>query len=296
MNVTEERRSCKIVLANPAGNITAFVLDGVSAKPDERAVCARRIMAEDLPFYAGGVLHGMVRVEQAGFVLKPEDADKPWRLEMAGGEFCGNAARSLALLAARMAGRLPAAGSLRLPVAVSGAAKPLDVRIEQAGGQAVASITMPLPVAKTAVCALGQEFPVYHFEGISHVIAGGVEPDRAAFFAIKAAFEAGNTCFALPSALGVMFCPPPASQGKLFTMTPAVYVYSPESFMFESSCGSGTAAFAYHHFEGREGGGTAAIRQPGGIIEAAAAKEAGTITRVEIGGPVVLSDSQMLLW
>ena len=303
MNSAGAKRSFKIVVADPAGNITAFVLDGSQYTADERPLMAQKIMEREIPFCAPDAPPRLVRVEQAGFMMRPDKPDKPegegaWRLEMAGGEFCGNAARSFALLAARMSGKWPAAGPLRLSVEVSGAAKPLEACIQQnTGGQDGASISMPLPVAKSTVCALGRELPVYHFEGISHVIAAGIEPDRAAFFAIRAAVETGfginGLTTGFPSAIGVMFCP---TGQEIFSMIPAVYVYNPETFMFESSCGSGSAAFAYHYFEDKEDGGAVVIRQPGGTIEAVVQKEAGRITGVEIGGPVVLSEPQSILF
>ena len=299
MSLAEEQ-SFKIVLADPAGNITAFVLDGGLYTADERSMLAQKIMERDIPFYAPAPR--FVRVEQVGFVIETAVAGEAAgrRLEMAGGEFCGNAARSFALLTAQMPGQWPKAGGLRLSVEVSGAAKPLEACIQQGeGGHTRASIAMPLPAAQSAVYALGQELPVYHFEGISHVIAAGIEPDRAAFSVIRAAVEADFPA-AVPAAIGVMFCP--LFTGLLtgeetLSMTPAVYVYKPETFVFESSCGSGSAAFAYHYFDriGKaESGGTVVIRQPGGIIEASVKKAASRITGIEIGGPVVLSEPQSI--
>ena len=73
-----------VVMADPAGNRTAIVRDPVPA--GERGVVAARIM--ELP---------ELRAEQVGFEVPPR-LGGAGRLEMMGGEFCGNAARSFGFL------------------------------------------------------------------------------------------------------------------------------------------------------------------------------------------------------
>ena len=68
------------VIADPAGNITAIVKDGV-ADDDYRSVAAA-IMQDP-----------QWKVEQVGFITEPKVGGEA-RLQMMGGEFCGNAARS----------------------------------------------------------------------------------------------------------------------------------------------------------------------------------------------------------
>ena len=70
----------EIVRADPAGNITVFVLSPVEDR-DERAAAVSALMADPA-----------LKAEQVGFVLQPLNVADPWRLEMMGGEFCGNAA------------------------------------------------------------------------------------------------------------------------------------------------------------------------------------------------------------
>ncbi|MDR0710551.1 MAG: hypothetical protein LBF77_10860 [Spirochaetaceae bacterium] len=73
-------------------------------------------------------------------------------------------------------------------------------------------------------------------------------------------------------------------------MTPAVYVYGTASLVFESSCGSGSAALGTWQSEGlRDGEARYAVIQPGGIIEVRALKHQGQITDLFIGGPISLS-------
>ena len=69
-----------VLRADPAGNITLFVLDPVPA--GDRAGLAARLMAGS-------------DAEQVGFVCPPVmGGGCAGRMEMAGGEFCGNATRA----------------------------------------------------------------------------------------------------------------------------------------------------------------------------------------------------------
>ncbi|MCL2320286.1 MAG: hypothetical protein FWC45_09390, partial [Treponema sp.] len=89
----------KILIADPAKNITVFILEPVET-PAERRALAMAILADT-----------RLRAEQVGFVTPPSSGKAApgtgaplWRLDMAGGEFCGNAARSFGLYVARMMG------------------------------------------------------------------------------------------------------------------------------------------------------------------------------------------------
>ena len=82
-----QKNKYNIVVANPANNITVFVLDYVE-KEDYKDI-AKNIL-ENTDFNA----------EQVGFVKEPIMGGDV-RLEMMGGEFCGNASRSIGMLFAR---------------------------------------------------------------------------------------------------------------------------------------------------------------------------------------------------
>ena len=67
-----------VLRADPAGNITLFVLDPIER--ERRAALAAELMRR-LPD---------MKIDQVGFAC-PADADTDGRMEMMGGEFCGNA-------------------------------------------------------------------------------------------------------------------------------------------------------------------------------------------------------------
>jgi diaminopimelate epimerase len=253
----------EIVIADPAGNITVFVLNAVA----DRAAAARELLADK-----------SLGAEQVGFVTPPGRAGEIWRLEMMGGEFCGNAARSFGLFAAREQGL-----SVRQTVAInmSGVAEdfPVTVYVEEGW----AAVEVPGPLAVETLDFEGRRLPVYIFDGITHVIAADIPPDENTCARIRAGLElrAGQSA----AAVGVLFYDTAAA-----FMRPAVYVYGTDSLVFESSCGSGSAALAVWKTRDQgDGDGTCAVRQPGGVIEARVLRRDGGIRGITIGGKVGLT-------
>jgi diaminopimelate epimerase len=256
----------EIVRADPAGNITIFVLNPPESS-GEQAAAVKALMADPA-----------LGAEQAGFVFSRE---APPRLEMMGGEFCGNAARSFGLLMARERGLQ---GRGELDVRVSGAEKPLKARFDLAAG--TASVEVPPPRFWRTLRFREHPLACCNFEGISHVIAPELPPGKTLFEEIRGIFEEDRRSqgLPLPSALGVMFWEP-----RQALMSPGVYVYGTGSLVFESSCGSGSAALGLYLGENlRDGSAAFAITQAGGLIETAIEKQAGRVLRVSIGGPVAL--------
>jgi diaminopimelate epimerase len=256
----------EIIVADPAKNITVFVLNPVA----DRVKAAKALLAEP-----------SLKAEQVGFVLPPTEDGGLWRLEMMGGEFCGNAARSFGLYIARS---LALTGDRTLTISVSGMKEPLETRVNVEEGRA--ELDIPRPAAWESLDFSGKTLPVCVFEGISQIIALDLSRDRSSygelFSAVREQFEKK---FALPGALGVMFYDTQAA-----FMTPAVYVYGAGSLVFESSCGSGSAALAaWQTRELRDGEGRLELRQPGGVIEVKVRKAGGEITAISIGGKVGLS-------
>jgi len=261
----------KILVADPEKNITVFVLDAVE-NPEERNALAKAILEDS-----------GIKAEQVGFVIPPTGSETAlWRLEMAGGEFCGNAARSFGLYVARVKGLK---GKNRFFISMSGMNEPLQVEVDPEHDWAAAEIPKPLLV-ETLVYN-GRSLPLIVFEGITHIIAPDLEPGKENFFAIKTLLEKkfSGTAASFP-AIGVMFY----DTGSRF-MRPAVYVPSAETLVFESSCGSGSAALGVWLSRGLENSAVKyPITQPGGIIETEVTKRAGEISSISIGGKVELGE------
>ena len=128
-------RILRIVMADPAGNRTAIVRTFVPAPL--RARTAAEIMQIR-----------SLHAEQVGFETTPL-AGGAGRLEMMGGEFCGNATMSLAALRAYEEGLVEGEEKI-YPLEISGADKLLDCRIVCRDNGYVGSVGMPLPEKMSA--------------------------------------------------------------------------------------------------------------------------------------------------
>lgn len=242
----------RLVRADPAGNVTLLVLTPVAAA--DRA----RTAVELLDRFGG---------EQVGFLAPPRLGGEA-RLEMMGGEFCGNALRSLGALRAREAG--PGVHELE----ISGCDHLLRVRTDLPGG----SVRGEMPLPERLEIWHGLETAV--FPGIVHALWRGEPGDPAHARALTAALAEH---YAAPAA-GVMYL-----WEADRTMVPAVYVRDTDTLFFESSCASGSAAAAA--LLAREAGGTFPLRQPGGEIIARAEMTAGELSALTIEGPVTLGEA-----
>ncbi|MDR2945566.1 MAG: diaminopimelate epimerase, partial [Candidatus Adiutrix sp.] len=121
----------KFVKLSPTQNMTVLAEDIV---PRER----HREVAERLMAYDG------VFGEQVGFVEKPRNPAAWARLQMMGGEFCGNASMALAALLAWDRG-LSAGQRVEALLEVSGAEDLLSVDVLLKDGAAACAVEMPLP-------------------------------------------------------------------------------------------------------------------------------------------------------
>ena len=221
---------------DPTGNITLLV-----GSPVEKAV---------RPFVALRLMELEPDAEQVGFVEGKS-------LNMAGGEFCGNASLSAAALYFRNNG----IKNGKIEMTVSGAEKPVSIEIkENPDGSYSGGVTMPVPLS------VGEkEFTygdkkvkktVVEFPGISHIITQE-EPDKAeAERLIKLWCNELNA-----DSLGIMFV-----NAEKKSLIPLVYVPAAGTVFWESSCASGTTAagvyFAYEKGEKI----SLEFSQPGGIL------------------------------
>ena len=260
----------EIIRADPAGNITIFVMNPPDGKR-ERAEIAEALIADpDL------------KAEQVGFVISPKNPGDLWQLEMAGGEFCGNASRSLGLLAALKSGL---SGRHTITIKTSGITKPVPVFIDT--GAQTAEIVIPGPLTQTEITLNEKCYPVYGFEGITHIIGENTEGnERLALSLFRNFDESRRKEGCIPcDALGVMFY-----DTKKNFMRPVVWVRGTAP-VFESSCGSGSAALGVWAVRNSDNTDTRFdFDQPGGTITVRVIKKIGLIKRLSISGKVTLSE------
>ena len=257
----------KITMADPAGNRTAFAEGDV---PPEQYAAVGAALLKDQELSA----------EQAGFV-RPALSSGAGRLEMMGGEFCGNAARSFGLWLGVLAGKK---SGDTVPIEISGSSSVLDVLLEENGSW----ISMPLPERIIDIAVVDDTgttlcFPAVVLEGITHVILENTEvSEELARTVVEKAVEITNA-----EAAGAIFV-------EQDHMTPFVWVRATDSFIWESSCGSGTlAATLWLGRDVKEGEFTQELIQPGGVLKAGFSVKDGKITSARIGGPVTLEEPVM---
>lgn len=254
----------ELVMADPAGNRTALVLTPVPAPL--RGRLARALMQNKT-----------LGAEQVGYCCPPR-GNALGRLEMMGGEFCGNAARSFGLLLAAQKGP----GRAVIPVEVSGCAGILAVEAEPGQGTAACPVPVPLAVEELEVPGLGK-LPAVRMEGITHVILPGRAASGALFGEVRRCADHRWNW----EALGVMFLD--RLPGGMCRLTPVVAVKGTGSTVFESSCASGSAAVAAWLCRGAgDGEREYRLSQPGGEILVRARRENGALRGLTVSGPVAL--------
>ncbi|MDR1781485.1 MAG: hypothetical protein LBR40_00570 [Bacilli bacterium] len=226
----------KIVIANPAGNITAFVLNKIEEK--DYQVIAQRIMA--LP---------KLKVEQVGFVKNL--TYEPYEMDMMGLEFCGNATRCFGYLAYR-ANKL---NKDDINVNVSGAKKILTVHVDNNPPRSTVEIDKPEKIIEIEYKK--KIHPLVVMEGISHLI---IEDEEVNTLKISELLDILDEKY------------PNDAYGILYyhdnRIDPHVYVKATNSLVNESSCGSGAIAVGYYlHHNDQDGFHRNSFTFKGGTIE-----------------------------
>lgn len=250
-----------ILRADPAGNITVFVLDPVEKA--QRAAIAEKIMA--IP---------ALKAEQVGYACAAED-DVDGHMEMMGGEFCGNATRAYGMYIARQKGGLSA-----VKLRVSGCDHAVTAQVDLRSGTARAE--MPCPRSVKRVTVNGHEGTLVDLTGIAHFVVEGVEPSEGFFRAAESIFSG----IAGLDACGVIFL-----DAEKRSMIPLVKVIETGSLVWEGSCGSGSVACAVAQSERMENGGfSCEYRQPAGTVRASVERQGGNVIAASIGGEVTLDE------
>lgn len=272
-------RKIDLIVFDPAGNTTLMVLTPVPRS--DYAEVAKKLLEIDFGPYCSwrDVAYG----EQVSYIV--EDIPK---MEMCGLEFCGNASRSYAYYRVLFLGEGEEAGEgkKQIRVNVSGCPHPLTAVVDPDGKDSV--VQMPLPVdvkmIDTAPAGIEGTFPLIVFEGISHLVLTGVQPEDDAFESLKS-YVYGEIDPGM-DAFGVMFI-----DEEKDLMSPIVYVRDVDTTYHEGSCASGTAAAAVAKSTGEGDGNYEYIfREPDGELKASVTKANGEVTDVRLGGIIEMTD------
>ena len=261
MQTLQQKREYTVAVLDPAGNVTAIVCSDVPAA--ERARVAAQILR--LP---------ELGIEQVAFLTAPRSGGEI-RLEMMGGEFCGNALRCAGFYQALRNGTQ---GKSCVFAEISGADGVQPVMADTAEG--TASTVMPLPLSVQPAGWADVQAARVTFAGITHFVIDCAQPDETLVQrAIAAAPEA--------SAVGAIFLD--RAHGSI---KPVVFVRETASCVAENSCASGSVATAVVLTADFSDGITEiGIGQPGGTLEVGVQRTDGAVTGLSIGGAVRLTQT-----
>lgn len=258
------------VKADPTQNMTILVETPVPRGQQQRI--ASLLMA-----------YNSVFAEQTGFLESPVNPDAQMRLQMMGGEFCGNATMSLA---AYLVHKLhpPMDSSHDVCLEVSGAEGLLHCQIAVKDGFYLGRVQMPVP-RKIEEKKLPLDGALYNvtmvfMPGITHlVVPAGEIPGDKKDFARRAAYAWES--FITEDAFGILLY-----DGSTGYMDPLVYVRPTRTMVWERGCGSGTAAIGSYLAYTAGADAYAEISQPGGVISVRAGWREGAVSQVSIEGQV----------
>ncbi|MCQ2548281.1 MAG: hypothetical protein MJ145_04675 [Clostridia bacterium] len=257
------KKKIRIKVANPAGNITIFVLDEVPRKDYEKV--ASQLLAMDY------------EADEVGFIKEKIDG-VDGVLEMSGMDFVANASRAFGLLLYEEQGLQ---GEKTFALKVSG--KDETVKVVVKGNYTQIPMSLPLSMNRVDKIPEGLENvlvkgTLVDFGGLYHLVVNGVEPSKENYELLKKyMLEKFN-----PPGVGIMFCDPDKHY-----LTPVVYIKDNDTDYWEGSCGSGTAAVAAALANMRpDGEYTFQINQPADYIKSTAKVKDGKLVYLSIEGPV----------
>jgi len=219
--------------------------------------------------------------EQVGFLEHASLVGARARLQMAGGEFCGNASMAAAAYFSFLDG-LSDGKSADILLEVSGAEKAVKCSVTAMGGCFEGTVEMPLPrrVEKRTLSFNEKDYNAQcvDMQGIFHIILqnGAFCNSRTA----EAALMEWSRLFKADAFGLILF----DETGK--SIKPLVYVPSADTIVWERGCGSGSAAVGCCLAVRSESGVCVGVSQPGGTITVRASAENGIINKLSITGIV----------
>lgn len=247
-----------IIKVNPVENMTIFVMDKV-----DRSIHMN--VANKLMEYSN--VHG----EQVAFIenpLTPEGKSiNTLRLQMMGGEFCGNATRSLAALMVHLnlAGINKSEDLYNIILEASGIDDLINCQVRKTVNSTryFSRVEMPLPKRVINDKMIYENTEISYsrvdFPGITHFIVENKDiEDKENFFKmVKSKTQKEDL-----DAFGIMFYDSDSS-----FLTPLVYVKATDSLFWERSCASGTCALGVALALKDNSDLHEHVKQPGGELE-----------------------------
>ena len=272
----------RIAIAYPSGNPTAILFDQLQG--GDREQLNSQVMKWWKDTYPQ-----QPELEQCGFVTLPRNPNATARLEMFGGEFCGNAGRSAVAL---LSGGADNEGL----VEISGSPEPLKFSVKEG------RVRLQMPDARCRRPSWMPNATQVEWDGMTQLVVTESEATAAAtsprsLLERLLSNDATATEIWAKPAVGVTCFDPTSSRARF-----CVWVRDVNTMFDETACGSGTAAIAIALANGDALAGDEIseriinVIQPSGDAILSIAKVSGDLWKSEIEGEVkVLYDGGAVL-
>ncbi|MEI2283703.1 diaminopimelate epimerase [Paenibacillus polysaccharolyticus] len=224
-----------------------------------------------------------VHAEQVGFIKQTRRPEAVARLEMAGGEFCGNACMALAAHIAAEAG-LEKQASMNIKLDVSGTERLISCQVKRREHRYDCRVTMPVPdqIERRKITFEGMELEmvIVRYAEFIHIVIEVQHVDdlmkrKAEHLARLLGLTMGDKM------IGVLLYHPATQE-----MAPLIYVPQLDSLIWERGCGSGTASVGAYQAWLRQSEVTQSVKQPGGAIKVTAQWGSQGVKAITIEGTV----------
>lgn len=237
----------EFIKMSPSQNMTVLITS--HAAPKEYADIGNALMNYEY-----------VHAEQAGFIVDPLTNKALIRLEMSGGEFCGNAV----LAAAAYCTYKEISTTSRFAIESSGSKDPLECEVVTKSPilyKAKAEMPKAQSIYKAEITLEEKKLQgtVVQFQGMTHFLIN-TWPVKEEFPKILHALKENIQ----DKAIGII--PYRHMEELTYEIRPFVYVTETDNMFFERSCGSGTLALGIYLAELLRQN-SFHIQQPGGTIQ-----------------------------
>ncbi|MFC3884992.1 diaminopimelate epimerase [Bacillus songklensis] len=264
------KREIDFIKFNPTQNMTILVKTNYPV--EEYEYIASKIMSYD-----------SVYAEQVGFIEKPINNKATAHLQMAGGEFCGNACMALAAFIASEKG-LKQNDLMEILLEVSGTDRLIMCQVRRNSDEYYCQVTMPIPkqIEQRTIKYDGDDLDIIivRYHEFIHIV---IEVEE---FSRTVREKAQSLAKLLGVTLGANLIGILLYKSKSDELAPLIYVPHLDSMIWERGCGSGTASLGAYLAWKNKGEIVAKIRQPGGTINVVANCHEEELTSLKIEGSV----------
>ncbi|TQR37391.1 diaminopimelate epimerase [Brevibacillus brevis] len=264
------KREIDFIKFNPTQNMTILVKNNHPA--EEYTHIASKIMS-----------YASVHAEQVGFIEKPNHYGAAAHLQMAGGEFCGNACMALASLIAHENG-LQHNDFTEIILEASGTDHFVVCQVKKIKDEYYCQVSMPLPkkIEQQSINYDGDEINlvIVRYQDFFHIVIEVEQFSEAVRKRAQSLAKLLGVTVGM-SLIGVLLYQPASNE-----LAPLIFVPSLDSMIWERGCGSGTASLGAYLAWKKQSDIAAPIRQPGGTIQVTADWQKEEVTSLKIEGTV----------